>query len=138
MPLDPILGELHSSPGPDQATSHWVGRATFPPTGDVVDYQFNAPNDGPTETQRDLLRRIHRRYPELQPQLLSLLQQHLDAEGPDREDPPAGRPFRLVALWLPSQDHEAMEWDLTFEDSTTQEQYMVDMKGWSPVGVAPA
>jgi hypothetical protein len=131
---DPLFGDLHSTRVPGDADYLWAGAATFAPTGQLVTYQFQAPRDGPTEGHRDLLHRIQSRYPALLPRLLALLAAERPGAGAEAAAAPPGG-FRLVEIWLPEREDVAMEWDFTFEDEASGDQYMVDMRGWEPLGV---
>lgn len=137
MRIDPLFGELHSSPARNGPLHLWVAKGVFPPTAAEVEYQFQAPADGPTEEQRGLLDRIHRKYAEFGPVALQMVAGFFAQQNPDQDVIEAAG-LKLVSLYVPTQEDLAMEWDLTYKVEETGEEFMVDMRGWKPVSVTDA
>jgi hypothetical protein len=134
---DPDFGVLQSTRADDPALRHWIGQAVLAATanGRAIDCQFVAPREGPTAAHRKFLTALNQRYPSILEAALPLLATQLKADLGALTARDLAPLFTLTAVWIPEAETSDMDWDLTFDCPAAKAIYMVDMRGWEPVGV---
>lgn len=128
---DPLFGVLRF-----QRVGFWEGRAPFAPVAREVEVLIDADEDGPSLEQRAFYRELERRYDTLTGPLGDLLHEAYTNWKEDFPRPRIWEEFRLVAIDVPGGDVATASWELSFDCRSDDHSFDVQMRGWTPEGVA--
>jgi hypothetical protein len=113
--------------------SYWEGKATFPPTGDKVEYFIDGAVDSDFVVQHANLDHICAHWQQLAHDLQPMLE-----SSALRENVPA-KQFVVASVSLPNKPiTTAPEWEITFVragDATKEVLFSAKMKGLAPIQI---
>jgi hypothetical protein len=112
-----------------------VGRGLFEPVGASVEYDIEADETGPGETQHELYRRIEAKYRDPFTLIAPLLGREYEICVNPTGSFDVARVFSLNSLSIPRRESDDMEWVIDFSCSDSEDWlFTVQMKGWKPTG----
>jgi hypothetical protein len=130
----PTFGPLVFMKMSDSSKSYWEGAGTFPATGKKIEYFIDGDENGPHPGAEDFYRDVLTRYTELieiiRPTLAVEFQQWVGRSLPNDIE----KEFTLTSLSIPDVRIKPLMWDISFDCSSSDHLFSVQMSDWSITG----
>ena len=126
--VDPVFGELRY-----QKVGFWEGWIFFRPVNENVEILIDGNEEGPRESQRDLVSQIEKRYPDLVKEAIVRAQQEVKrgkwAANVKAEE------FKLEAIDLPKVEIEPNKFSLSYLHLPSGCHCKIDFEAWKATAV---
>lgn len=127
---DPWFGTMLYMGG---RSGYCEGKATFTPTGSVIEVFVDGLADDDMEQQHEFFQQLVREWPTLRDEIGKILLERWREQEPEHPISSPWEQFQVSSLSIPKAPFETAEWDVSFGASADPNHlWTVSMKGRQP------
>ncbi|MFT2009959.1 hypothetical protein ACMA1I_14880 [Pontibacter sp. 13R65] len=133
---DDFFGKLRFMKMKTDGKSYFEGKGMFKPTGKEIEYFITANEEGPDQRQKEFYNWIEENYSTLVLKLKPLIEDEFGNSRDGFKIKDFDIEFQLVALSIPNQENEPLEWSMSFDTVHDENhQVTVEFSGHEPQAI---
>ena len=127
---DPIFGSMLYM---GDRLKYWEGRARFSPTDSQIEVFVDGAADDDMAEQHEFFEKLVADWPRLREEIWKMLGPSLPKRNSKEQVATTFDQLRLSSISIPKGTIETAEWELSFDDPSSEYSYTVHMKGYQSV-----